>query len=84
MDTKTYLEQKALGLATLVATGTKEEPTYTFVKKNWNPDTGEQMDDTFTEVKIGDLEAKRDELQKQLEEIYAFLVEIDKISALPI
>jgi len=68
-----YLEQKEAGLATLVVTGTKEEPTITIVKKNWNPDTGEQIEDTFTEIKLADLEKEKIELNERIEKIDSFL-----------
>ena len=56
-----FIEQKR----TIVATGSVEEPSYSIIKKNWNPDTGEQNEDTFTEIKVQELRDKRAELEKQ-------------------
>jgi len=82
LDTKTYLEQKEAGLATLVATGTVEEPTFTIVKKNWNPDTGEQTEDTFTEMKLSELLEKKADLTQQLKDLNAFIAETKTVEPL--
>ncbi len=75
MDIKTYLERKETGFVTLVATGTIEEPTYTIVKKNFDPDTREQVEDTFTEMSLKELLEQKAALTKQLKDLNAFIEE---------
>ena len=77
IDIKTYTDQKTAGLATLVKTDTVEAPSFTLVKKNWNPDTGEQALDTFTTVTLKELTEKKADLERQLVELNAFIKETE-------
>lgn len=79
IDLKSFTEQKQEGLTTLVKTGDIKEPSFTLVKKNWNPDTGEQVEDTFTEFSRKELLERKVELEKEIKQIDGFLAEADAL-----
>ena len=71
-DIKKYIEKKPKGLAVIAKIG----DAYAISTKKFDSETGEALDPNVEAIDIGELETKKNELQKEIADIDVLIADL--------